>query len=120
MSSSCNTTRIAGSFSRLKNVTGIESAALTKRGEGLVSGFQSPDTMPTDTWKTCSTPVAYLLKRSDSDLPVCRNKWFFRFVCLLKPRLHTWHLNGHDPLCTYMCDFKSPGVGNDLEHRAHL
>ena len=54
------------------------------------------------------------------DLPVWRNKWFLRLVCLLKPRLHTWHLKGHDPLWTYMCDFRSPGVGNDLEQRAHL
>lgn len=31
-----------------------------------------------------------------------------------------WHLNGHEPLCTYICDFKSPGVGKDFEQRLHL
>lgn len=31
-----------------------------------------------------------------------------------------WHLYGHEPLWTYMCDFKSPGVGKDFEQRLHL
>lgn len=53
-------------------------------------------------------------------LPVCKNRWFFRLVCFEKPREQIWHLNGHDPLCTYMCDLRSPGVGNDFEQRPHL
>ena len=64
--------------------------------------------------------MVFNLKYANQDSPVCRNRWFLRLVCLLKPRLQTWHLNGHDPLCTYMCDLRSPGVGNDLEHSAHL
>lgn len=58
--------------------------------------------------------------RNNTYLPVCKKRWFFRFVCLEKPREQMWHLNGHDPLCTYMCDLRSPGVGNDFEHRPHL
>lgn len=54
------------------------------------------------------------------NLPVCRKRWFFRFVCLEKPREQMWHLKGHEPLWTYMCDLRSPGVGNDLEQRLHL
>lgn len=53
-------------------------------------------------------------------LPVCKNRWFLRFVCFEKPLEHMWHLKGHEPLWTYMCDFKSPGVGNDFEQRPHL
>lgn len=46
--------------------------------------------------------------------------WFLRLVCLEKPRLQMEHLKGQDPLCTYMCDLRSPGVGKDLEQRLHL
>lgn len=53
-------------------------------------------------------------------LPRWRSMWFFRLVGLLKPRLQIWHRKGHSPLCTYMWLFKSPGVGNDLEHWEHL
>lgn len=53
-------------------------------------------------------------------LPVCKKRWFLRFVCLLKPREQIWHLKGHDPLWTYMWERRSPGVGNDLEQRLHL
>lgn len=53
-------------------------------------------------------------------LPVCKNRWFFRLVCLENPREQIWHLNGHEPLCTYICDLRSPGVGNDFEQRLHL
>jgi len=53
-------------------------------------------------------------------LPVWRKRWFLRFVCLLKPREQIWHLNGHDPLWTYMWERRSPGVGNDFEQRLHL
>lgn len=53
-------------------------------------------------------------------LPVCKKRWFLRFVCFEKPLEQMWHLNGHEPLCTYICDFKSPGVGKDFEQRLHL
>lgn len=53
-------------------------------------------------------------------LPLCRNRWFFKFVCFEKPRKQIEHLKGHEPLWTYLWDFKSPGVGNDLAHRLHL
>lgn len=53
-------------------------------------------------------------------IPVWRKRWFLKFVCLLKPRLHILHWKGQLPLCTYMCDFKSPGVGNDFWHIVHL
>lgn len=43
--------------------------------------------------------------------PTKKLTWLRRLVCLLKPRLHIEHLNGHDPLCTYMWLFRSPGVG---------
>lgn len=59
-------------------------------------------------------------KESGRYLPVCKNRWFLRFVCLEKPLEQMWHLNGHEPLCTYICDFKSPGVGKDFEQRLHL
>ena len=52
--------------------------------------------------------------------PVCRRMWLLRFVCLLKPLLQMWHLKGQLPLCMYMWDLRSPGVGNDLEHIVHL
>lgn len=54
------------------------------------------------------------------NLPVCKNKWFFKFVCFENPLEQIWHLNGHVPLWTYMCDLRSPGVGNDFEHKLHL
>ena len=41
-------------------------------------------------------------------------------VCLLNPRWQMWHLKGHVPVCTYVCDLRSPGVGNDFEHIVHL
>ena len=53
-------------------------------------------------------------------LPECSRRWFFRFVCLLNPRWQTWHLNGQVPVCTYVWDLRSPGVGKDLEHIVHL
>ena len=70
----------------------------------------------------CGQILAYSSSNNTNNnyIPVCKKRWFRRFVCLLKPRWQTWHWNGQLPLCTYMCDFKSPGVGNDLEHRAHL
>lgn len=43
-----------------------------------------------------------------------------RFVCFEKPLEQMWHLKGHEPEWTYMCDFKSPGVGKDFEQRLHL
>ena len=53
-------------------------------------------------------------------LPECNRRWFFKFVCLLNPRWQTWHLNGQVPVCTYVWDLRSPGVGKDLEHIVHL
>lgn len=53
-------------------------------------------------------------------LPVCKKRWFFRFVCLEKPLAQMWHLNGHDSVCVYMWDFRSPGVGKDFTHKLHL
>ena len=55
-----------------------------------------------------------------SVLPECNRRWFFKFVCLLNPLWHTWHLNGQVPVCTYVWDLRSPGVGKDLEHIVHL
>uniref|UniRef100_A0A1Y1KR44 Uncharacterized protein n=1 Tax=Photinus pyralis TaxID=7054 RepID=A0A1Y1KR44_PHOPY len=64
----------------------------------------------------------FLLQRSQACglSPVCRKRWFFKFVCLEKPLEHMWHLNGQDPEWTYMCERRSPGVGNDLLQRLHL
>lgn len=52
--------------------------------------------------------------------PVWSKAWFRKLVCLLKPLLHTSHLKGHEPLCTYMWDRRSPGVGKDFVHCVHL
>ncbi|KAH9426315.1 hypothetical protein DERP_010883 [Dermatophagoides pteronyssinus] len=38
-------------------------------------------------------------------------EWRRAKVCLLKPRLQMEHLNGHEPLCTYIWLLRSPGVG---------
>ena len=54
------------------------------------------------------------------DIPVWSCMWFLRLACLLNPRSQKSHLNGQDPLCTYMWLFRSPGVGNDFEHSWHL
>lgn len=55
-----------------------------------------------------------------NNLPVWRNRWFLRLVCLENPLEQIWHLKGQEPECTYMCDLRSPGVGNDLLHKLHL
>lgn len=89
----------------------LRGKRLSSLAGSLVSQFSSSFSL------TCNAR-AHIGGSGDS--PVCRNRWFLRFVCLLKPREQTWHLNGHEPLCTYMCDLRSPGVGKDLEHRAHL
>lgn len=41
-------------------------------------------------------------------------------VSLEKPRAQMWHLKGQEPEWTNWWDLRSPGVGNDLEHRLHL
>ena len=52
--------------------------------------------------------------------PVWSSRWFLRLVCLLKPRLHTSHLKGQEPSCTYMWLLRSPGVGKDFSQSLHL
>ena len=79
-------------------------------------------------WHSCGfCPVKYsFLKRlvlesqSINNSPVCKKRWFFKLVTLLNPLSQMWHRCGQDPLCMYIWDFKSPGVGNDFWHRSHL
>ena len=61
----------------------------------------------------------FLLSPQSSSL-LCNWMWFFKFVCLLNPLSHISHLNGQVPVCIYMWDFRSPGVGNDFAHSLHL
>lgn len=53
-------------------------------------------------------------------LPEWILKWFCKLVNLLKPLWQMSHRNGQKPLCVYMWDLRSPGVGKDLGQKLHL
>ena len=54
------------------------------------------------------------------EVPVCKNRWFFRLVTLLKPLSQMWHRCGQLPLWIYIWDLRSPGVGKDFWQSSHL